>query len=172
MSRTDPGAEVRRSQRNSKTVTSGCLLCRIAGERHRVSSEVLWELEKVYNTKAFDQTVRIRLHAAHFRARKTAKKPAMTAQQKQVRHSVRHRWCRQHLRWNRREWQTVMFTGPWERFLDWGLRVHAEQWRTQDFIGPPPASKVAQVHFPTSNFLGHFVFRPQKKNWVTFPVTA
>ena len=74
--------------------------------RRRSSQSILRSVVRRFNTRVSDQTVRNCLHAANLWARKAAKKPAMTVRQKQE----RLRWCRDHLRWIRREWGMVMFS--------------------------------------------------------------
>ena len=48
-------------------------------DRRRTSKSIQRSVVRRYKTRVSDQTVRNRLHAAHLRARKPAKKPAMTA---------------------------------------------------------------------------------------------
>ena len=71
-----------------------------------------------------DQTIRNRLHTANLRAHKTARKPALSAAHRHA----RHRWCRQHLRWNRGMWESVLFTDE-SRFCLRKLDGRVKVWR-------------------------------------------
>lgn len=77
-----------------------------------------------YGRRISDQTVRKRLHAANLRARKPAKKPAMTALHRQN----RMRWCRQHRPWNLNMWRNVMFSDE-SRFCLRKLDGRVKVWR-------------------------------------------
>lgn len=71
-----------------------------------------------------DQTIRNRLHAANLKARKPAKKPAMTALQR----ATRLRWCRQHRTWTQQMWRRVLFSDE-SRFCLRKVDGRARVWR-------------------------------------------
>ena len=77
-----------------------------------------------FGRRLSDQTIRNRLHATNLRARKAARKPAMTA----LHRIARMRWCRQHLRWNREMWQSVLFSDE-SRFCLRKLDGRIKVWR-------------------------------------------
>jgi len=59
-----------------------------------------------YGTDLSAQAIRNRLHAARLKARRPARKPAMTYLHRQA----GLRWCRQHRPWNLKRWRNVMFS--------------------------------------------------------------
>ena len=66
--------------------------------------------------------MRILLHTTNLRARKAARKPAMTA----FHRHARMRWCREHLRWNQEMWQSGLFSNELRfclRKLDGRIKV-------------------------------------------------
>ncbi len=77
-----------------------------------------------YQRQVSDQLVRRRLHESNLRARKPAKKPAMTALHRQA----RLRFCRQHRRWNLNMWEKVMFSDE-SRFCLRKLDGRVKVWR-------------------------------------------
>lgn len=77
-----------------------------------------------YGRRLCVQTIRNRLHAANMRARKAARKPAMTALHRQT----RLRWCRQHRPWNLNMWRNVMFSDE-SRFCLRKLDARVKVWR-------------------------------------------
>ena len=73
----------------------------------RMSSRVIQtRLAGRHGRRFSDQTIRNRLHTNHLRARKPAKKPALTA----LHRTARLRWCRQHRPWYLNMWRRVMFS--------------------------------------------------------------
>jgi len=92
-------------------VTDGCrYICLVALRNRQMSSRIIHtRLAGRHGRRYSDQTIHNRLQASHLRARKPAKKPALTA----LHRSARLRWCRQHRPWNPRggEWCSQMNPG-------------------------------------------------------------
>ena len=79
----------------------------LAARRRFVTANAIQaEVHNPGNQRVSDHTIRNRLRSAGFRSRRAKKVPAMTADH----HRRRLRWCQRHSRWNRQDWQRVLFT--------------------------------------------------------------
>lgn len=75
-------------------------------ERTATANSLRGQLRHAANVNVSDQTIRNRLRAANLRSRAPAVRQTLLP-----RHRVaRENWCRQHLRWNARQWANVLFT--------------------------------------------------------------
>ncbi|KAJ8381891.1 hypothetical protein SKAU_G00026690 [Synaphobranchus kaupii] len=112
-----------RSGRPKKTTPQEDRFLTLASLRNRrlSSRDLQARFAQRYHRQISDQTVRNRLHMASLHA---ARKPAMTALQRQA----RLRWCRQHRQWNLRMWGNVMFSDE-SRFCLRKLDGRIKVWR-------------------------------------------
>ncbi|CAH1256352.1 BCAN [Branchiostoma lanceolatum] len=92
-------------------------------DRRLSSTRLQTRFSDRYRRRISRQTIRNRLHSANLRARKAARRPALTEAHRQA----RLRWCRRHRNWNR-EWRNVMFSDE-SRFNLRQLDGRVKVWR-------------------------------------------
>ena len=97
-----------RSGRPKKTTPQQDRFITLSALRNRrvTAPELQRRYRHRYGTDLSAQAIRNRLHAARLKARRPARKPAMTYLHRQA----RLRWCRQHRPWNLNRWRNVMFS--------------------------------------------------------------
>lgn len=74
--------------------------------RTSTANRIRRHLRAATNTNVSSQTIRNRLHAVHYHARRPAKRVKLTLAHKRARRA----WCRRHVRWAQHQWNQVLFT--------------------------------------------------------------
>ncbi|KAK7098064.1 hypothetical protein V1264_004952 [Littorina saxatilis] len=74
--------------------------------RSSTANRIRRQLRAATNTNVSTQTVRNRLHAAQYHARRPSKRPKLTLVHKRARRV----WSRLHILWTRQQWAVVLFT--------------------------------------------------------------
>jgi len=96
-----PGRPKKTTAREDRLITR-----RAQAVRTSTANRIRRQLRAATNTNVSGQTVRNRLHAAQYHARRPAKRAKLTLAHKRARRA----WCTRHVRFTRQQWAQVLFS--------------------------------------------------------------
>lgn len=96
-----PGRPKKTTAREDRLITRQAQAVRTS-----TANRIRRQLQAATHINVSGQTIRNRLHAAQYHARRPAKRTKLTLAHKRARRN----WCRHHVRWVRHQWAVVLFT--------------------------------------------------------------